>query len=141
MSILKLTATAIVEYDGEIIDSVGTSPPPEPTDEPSPELLEAHAIAKPTKNSAICWQIIGWNNAHLKTPPRERGAMLAHPTNMAARTFILDGSTVHLLPNSIKIDGEGRAFVINDAVEAKNSAGDSVEIVGGLYLKDTEIGF
>jgi len=140
MSTLKLTATAVIEYDGEIIDSVVT-PPPDPIEEPVPiELLEVRAIAKPNKDSVVCWQIIGWNDAHLKIPPKERGAILAHPVDMADRTFIVDGSIVHLLPNSIKVDGDGRAFAINDAMNAKNSAGDSVEIVGGLYLKEAEMG-
>lgn len=111
------------------IDEIIVAPP---DDDDQPEHLEGRAIAKPGKPHVILWQIDSWNNAHLKDPPQERGASLVHP-DMAERTFILDGAIVHVFPESIKVDGGGRAFVVNDS--------PGIAITGGLYIKDTEIGF
>ena len=94
--------------------------------------LEGRAIAKPDKSHVILWRIDSWNNAHLKDPPQERAAILAHPV-MSERTFIPDGNLVHVFQESIKVDGGGRAFVVNDS--------PGTVITGGLYIKDSEIGF
>ena len=111
-----------------------------PDDDVVVPYLEARAIAKPDKDDVICWKIDGWNDAHLKDPPKERGANLEHPY-MAERTFIPDGSLVHVFPESIKVDGGGRAFVVHDAPLAHNSSGYNIAIAGGLYMKDSELSF
>lgn len=140
MSKIKIT----VEIDDVVFAGlempVDPDPPViDPTDPPDVvEYLEGRAIAKPTKDHVILWTISGWNNAHLKDPPRERGAFLVHP-DMSERTFVPNGAVVHVRPESIKVDGGGRAFVVVGAAEAQNSAGYNVALTGGLYIKDTEI--
>jgi len=121
----------------------GEALPEIPPEEEDPEITyrEARAIAKPGKIAVVCWEIVKWNDAHEKDPPQERGAELAHPIDMGDRTFIPDGSIVHVFPDSIKADGGGRAFLIHDAPEARNSDSTSIAITGGLYMKDTELEF
>jgi len=110
-----------------IIDPGGEGP----TEPPAIEYLKGRAIAKPTKDHVILWIIDDWNNAHLKEPPQERGAMLAHPADMADRVFVDDSATVLLYPDSIKVDGGGQAHEVHAIYEAT--------IARKFYIKNTEI--
>ena len=122
--------TIILEVPCEVVPSTDISPVDDVVILPVVEYLEGRAIAKPGKPHVVLWELKGWNDAHLKDPPQERGAMLAHPVEMANRTFIADNAPVTLYPESIKVDGGGLAFRVHL---------DDEDIE--LYMKDSEIAF